>query len=157
MRAVRSGSGAPAAAVLVLVALLLAACSTTPERPAHRPPGSAASAPASPSPSGTSPSPAAPQPTGNAEAEFEVGTFNTLGASHTRPGGTMADRPPGRIRGRWAAQVLRRAGVDLVGLQEFEPAQLRAFRTVVHRTWALYPGLRHGEYGLANSVAWRRS
>jgi endonuclease/exonuclease/phosphatase family metal-dependent hydrolase len=69
---------------------------------------------------------------------FVTATLNVLGASHTAG---RDPRPSGAARMVWTTQLLKDNGVDLVGLQEFENPQLRAFRNLAGDTYALYfPG-----------------
>lgn len=88
-----------------------------------------------------------PPPPPVPEAAFQVASFNVLGSSHTAGRQTGA---AGRIRVGWASQLLRGAGVDVVGLQELEPDQFQVMR----RTWTVWPGMALGKPGVRNSIAW---
>jgi endonuclease/exonuclease/phosphatase family metal-dependent hydrolase len=69
---------------------------------------------------------------------FVTATLNVLGNSHT----AGADpRPSGTTRMAWSVQLLRDNGVDLVGLQELEKPQARAFNRIAGDTYQLFfPG-----------------
>jgi endonuclease/exonuclease/phosphatase family metal-dependent hydrolase len=87
-------------------------------------------------------------------AVARVATFNVLGASHTRPGGNSGNHIPGRTRMRWTVQDLAHQGIDIVGMQEFEPVQEATFMRLTRGTWAHFPD-SGGQAGSANVVAWR--
>lgn len=82
-----------------------------------------------------------------------VATLNVLGHSHTKPGGNRPGWPDSRTRIQGAIQSLNSAGVEITGLQEFEPIQARAFMNLTGGTWAMYP--RAGSGDTRNAVAWR--
>ena len=69
---------------------------------------------------------------------FVTATLNVLGASHT----AGADpRPSGATRMAWSVQLLEENGADLVGFQEMENPQKRAFVRLAGDTYELYyPG-----------------
>jgi murein DD-endopeptidase MepM/ murein hydrolase activator NlpD len=83
---------------------------------------------------------------------FTIATFNVLGHSHTEPGGKAPGMASGPTRTRWAVRLLNHHGVDVVGLQEFQPPQHRAFASAAHSAWAVSPGP-----GPHNAIAWRRA
>lgn len=87
--------------------------------------------------------------------EFEVSSFNVLGSSHTAPGGTKPQMAPGGTRIGWAASLLTRHGVDVVGFQELQLDQARAFMRIRGGTFDLYPGSSAGGQAAQNSIAWR--
>jgi hypothetical protein len=87
--------------------------------------------------------------------DFKVGSFNVLGASHTAPGGNKASRPSGVERMKLAAQVIQQHKLDVVGFQEFEPSQRKAFMHDTKNQFAMYPGT-HGGADPVNSIAWRK-
>ena len=64
---------------------------------------------------------------------FILATFNVLGHSHTKPGGNRQGWASSRTRMRWAVQLFDGYGVDVVGLQEFQPIQKRTFLGAVGR------------------------
>ena len=69
---------------------------------------------------------------------FVTATFNVLGHSHT----AGADpRPSGPKRMVWSVQILQENQVDLVGFQELENKQYRAFKRLAGATYQIYvPG-----------------
>jgi len=88
--------------------------------------------------------------------DFVLSSFNVLGSSHTEPGGgKRASMPSGQTRIRWAARLLARHGVDVVGFQEFQLDQQRAFLRVTGAQYDIYPGFDLGGRGSNNSIAWR--
>lgn len=108
--------------------------------------------PPSPSPS-RSPSPSSPSP--RVSLEFVVSSFNVLGGSHTAPGGPRTSMAPGETRIQWVAQLLARHDVDVVGLQEFQVAQARAFQEATGSMYDLHPGVVEDGRATQNSIAWR--
>jgi hypothetical protein len=83
---------------------------------------------------------------------YTIATLNMLGHSHTVPGGNKPGYAPGPVRTRWAIRLLDRRGVDLVGLQEFQAPQHRAFTAATRGAWGVFP--RPGPH---NAIAWRRA
>ena len=60
----------------------------------------------------------------------------------------------GTTRMRWAVDLLRGAGVDVVGFQEFQRPQFAVFRNSMPN-WGVYPGAQLSRRGAtANSIAW---
>lgn len=100
--------------------------------------------------------PTAPVPAGSRRTSFVISSFNVLGSSHTAPGGDAKGYASGVTRIRWAAELLRNKGVDIVGLQELAKDQAREFLRVAGDTYALYPGLTSLPMGSQNSIAWRK-
>ena len=94
-------------------------------------------------------------PPASPSLSFVLSSFNVLGSSHTAPGGTRASKPPGPTRIRWAASLLARHGVDVVGFQEFQRDQQRTFLRVTGGRYDVYPGFSKGGKGSQNSIAWR--
>lgn len=95
------------------------------------------------------------KPTGGGDGDggpgsFVIATLNTLGDSHTRPGGNKLGWAGSATRTRWLAEFLVGQGPDVVGLQEFQGPQARVFREVSGETWG-----SHGNGD--NVVIWRRS
>lgn len=97
-----------------------------------------------------------PDPTGGlgtgydpGDGSYVVATFNVLGNSHTAG---SDPRPSGARRMVWTMELLEGNDVDLVGLQELEPKQLRAMERLAGATWRIYspPG------DPRDSIAWRR-
>jgi murein DD-endopeptidase MepM/ murein hydrolase activator NlpD/endonuclease/exonuclease/phosphatase family metal-dependent hydrolase len=91
-------------------------------------------------------------PAAAAGTGFTIATFNPLGHSHTEPGGKAPGMAPGPVRARWAVGLLNRHRVDVVGLQEFQSPQHRAFTAAVRGAWGVFPGA-----GPHNAIAWRRA
>jgi len=107
---------------------------------------------------GRPPAPPTPRlrtPEGLPSVDLTLGSFNVLGASHTRPGGSRPGHAPGAVRARWAAGLLERRGLDVVGFQELQPGQLRVLRA--HTDLDFHPGLSLGRLGSDNSIGWRRA
>jgi hypothetical protein len=92
--------------------------------------------------------------TTSAGVDFGLASFNVLGASHTRNG--ARGRASGVVRIRWAAQLLARHDVDVVGFQELQQEQARELLRVTGGSYALYPGPGRGRDS-DNSVGWRTS
>jgi len=88
---------------------------------------------------------------------FRVASFNVLGHRHTQPGGQHAGMPDSARRMGGAVAAWRRHGVDVVGTQEMQPENIRAFHHHGGGTFAIWPGSSQGRKEGANSVVWRRS
>ncbi len=88
--------------------------------------------------------------------DFVLSSFNVLGSSHTTARGNRPAMAPGTTRIRWAASLLARHSVDVVGFQEFQLDQQRAFLRHTDGRWDIYPGFSKGGRGSNNSIAWRR-
>ena len=82
-----------------------------------------------------------------------VATFNVLGHSHTKRGGNKPGWPDSHTRMQGAVQALNGAGIEIAGLQEFEPIQSRAFLDLTAGSWDVFP--RSGQGDTVNTVAWR--
>ncbi len=87
------------------------------------------------------------------EAPFRLVTFNVLGHSHTARGGNKARYADSRVRMARAVHRLRHHGADVIGFQELQRRQARAFERRTHGAFALWSGSRDTE----NSIAWRKS
>jgi hypothetical protein len=87
-------------------------------------------------------------------ASFTMATFNLLGSSHSKAGGSSAHFAPGTQRMNGALQILAQHKISVVGFQEFQPDQRNAFRARA-KGWEMYPGLSMGRRAGENSVAWR--
>ena len=87
-------------------------------------------------------------------AGFVIATFNVLGASHTAPGGNKPGWAPAQVRMRQTVRLFERYDPDVIGLQEFQRTQARAFEAMAGSQYAVYhpPG-----ESPENSIAWRRS
>ena len=79
-------------------------------------------------------------------ASFALASFNIHGASHTGAASAMKRLPR-------AVAVLARHGVDVVGFQEMQRIQAKAFDRLAGGTFARFSA--KGDYD--NSLAWRRS
>ena len=103
---------------------------------------------------GTTPSPTT-TPTPGVATQFTLSSLNVLGADHTAPGGNKRGWASGEQRMRWLTEVIRSKGVDVVGLQEFQSSQYKAFLAEAGEEYATYPGTLWGTKGMRNSVAWK--
>lgn len=99
------------------------------------------------------PSPTAPTKGG---ARFVVSSYNILGSGHTVPGADAAEYASGPTRIRWAAELLRAKGVDVVGFQEMANDQAAAFVQAAGQDFGLFPGAGKGHLRSHNSIAWRK-
>ena len=88
------------------------------------------------------------------DAEFVLSSFNVLGSSHTAGKARLAS---GVSRVRQAANLIKQHGVDVVGFQELQPDQYRAFLGSAGGAFDVYPGLAAGALGVDNSIGWRTS
>jgi len=79
-----------------------------------------------------------------------IATFNVLGASHTKPGGNSSNHIDARTRMRWTVRTLTKHGIDIVGMQEFEPVQQATFLGLTAGSWQHFPKRES-----VNVVAWR--
>lgn len=89
-------------------------------------------------------------------AEFRMGSFNVLGASHTTSRGNKPQYASGVSRMQGAVRLLADTGVDVVGFQEFEMVQYHALKRMTGDRYAVYPGPALGRGPIRNSVAWRQ-
>ncbi|GAB7004188.1 hypothetical protein JCM18899A_16600 [Nocardioides sp. AN3] len=80
---------------------------------------------------------------------FTISSFNVLGSSHTSKKGAAA----GPARAARAGALVRRKGVSVVGLQEFQSNQRGAFLAAAGG-FAVYPGSSEGSLNGENSIAW---
>jgi endonuclease/exonuclease/phosphatase family metal-dependent hydrolase len=85
-------------------------------------------------------------------AGFRVASYNVLGASHTSAGGNKPWYPSGAGRMVTVVDQLGRLDVDVVGFQEYEPVQHRAFMRLTAGRFGAFPGAEKGR----NSIAWRK-
>lgn len=102
----------------------------------------------------TSPTPTS-TPTPGLATQFTISSLNVLGADHTAPGGNRKGWASGEQRMRWLTKVIQAKDVDVLGLQEFQNPQYRAFLEETAGSYATYPGLLWGKKGMRNSVAWK--
>ncbi len=143
-----------ATAVVILLAVVLASVVRVGDASTELA-GSSAASERTTAPSATGAAPLPSSPTAAPSLSFVLSSFNVLGSSHTAPGGTRASEPPGPTRIRWAASLLARHGVDVVGFQEFQQDQQRTFLRVTRGRYDVYPGFARGGKGSQNSIAWR--
>jgi len=80
---------------------------------------------------------------------FTVASMNVLGSSHTGKSGASA----GPARAGRAGALVRRKGVSVVGLQEFQSNQVGAFLSGAGG-FDVYPGTSQGSLNGENSIAW---
>ncbi|HEY9857566.1 MAG TPA: endonuclease/exonuclease/phosphatase family protein [Stenomitos sp.] len=104
---------------------------------------------------GTPPAPG-DQPPSRPATNFVISSFNVLGNSHTAPGGNKPGWDPGTVRIRSAAKLLEQHDVDVVGFQEMQRPQLKAFLEVAEDRYAVYPNLSKGTKDTDNAIAWRK-
>ena len=102
----------------------------------------------------TAPRAAAAQRVGT-DATFRVSSFNVLGASHTTTGGDRPRMASGATRMRYTTQLLADNRVDVVGMQEMQPPQQAAFRSLQGDGWGLYPADTLTTMDGHNSIGWR--
>jgi hypothetical protein len=80
---------------------------------------------------------------------FTISSFNILGSSHTSKKGSAA----GPSRAARAGALVRRKGVSVVGLQEFQSNQVGPFLSGAGG-FDVYPGSSQGSLNGENSIAW---
>ena len=81
---------------------------------------------------------------------FVIATFNTLGHSHTAPGGDKQSWADSGPRTRGLAALLARQAPEVIGLQEFQGPQAQLFAQITGSGWARY-GIQD------NVILWRRT
>ena len=87
--------------------------------------------------------------------DFTISSFNALGSSHTKSGGTHSRFGTGPSRARQAAQIVADHGIDVVGFQEMQADQLSAFNGATGGAFDAYPGFELGRLNTENSILWR--
>ena len=90
----------------------------------------------------------APSPT----TSFRVASINTLGDSHTRPGGNKPGYASGATRTRMLVDVMRDQNIDVAGLQEFEDPQKAAFNRFAVE-WGRFTGTERGRDSIVYRTA----
>lgn len=90
----------------------------------------------------------APSPT----TSFRVASINTLGDSHTRPGGNKPGYASGATRTRTLVGILRDQNIDVAGLQEFEDPQKAAFNRFAVE-WGRFTGTDRGRDSIVYKTA----
>jgi endonuclease/exonuclease/phosphatase family metal-dependent hydrolase len=89
------------------------------------------------------------------QEDFQVASFNVLGANHT-PKGNPGGYASGVTRMNGVIKILDTRGIDVVGFQELQAPQYDKFKSVVGSNWDLWPGAALGRRGeMHNSIAWR--
>ena len=81
---------------------------------------------------------------------FRVATINTLGDSHTRPGGNKPKYASGPDRTRTLLGIMTSQGLHVAGLQEFERPQKATFNNIAP-AWDVFTGTERGR----DSIAYR--
>jgi murein DD-endopeptidase MepM/ murein hydrolase activator NlpD len=89
-------------------------------------------------------------PAASTSGAFTVATFNALGNSHTAATGKDPGKASGPARTRGVIELLKRYDVDVIGLQEFQRPQYRAFVALAGDHYALYFPKGDTE----NAIAW---
>jgi endonuclease/exonuclease/phosphatase family metal-dependent hydrolase len=94
----------------------------------------------------------------NGATSFRVSSFNILGYDHTEKGGSKAKSgyADGAQRMKWAVQLIKSHGVDVVGLQEFQPQQYDKWVKKASAQYDIFPGYLDTIGFLRNSIAWRK-
>ncbi|WP_395693877.1 endonuclease/exonuclease/phosphatase family protein [Nocardioides sp.] len=91
-------------------------------------------------------------PTDLQATSVTIASFNVLGASHSASRGARS----GVARMASTVGLLRAHGVSVVGLQEFQEPQYRAFESMAGGEYDVWPGVLHGTHvDVQNSIAWR--
>lgn len=90
-----------------------------------------------------------------ASTSLRIATFNVLGNSHTTAKGDESKRPSGTKRMRYAVQAINEGHPSIVGFQEMESVQYKAFKSLTGGTYATYPGPDSDQLVVANNLAWR--
>lgn len=92
------------------------------------------------------------------ETSFMVASFNVLGAQHTSTKHSAHPRwASGSSRMGRAVGMLRDHDISVVGFQEFEVPQYRAFLAITGGGWGVYPGDSLGSQPTDDSIAWDKS
>lgn len=88
------------------------------------------------------------------ELDFNLTTFNVLGASHTgRHGNHKGFASAGR-RSPGVVALLAKHRSDVIGFQELQGSQLAFLQR--HTNLDFFPGFSRGHLGTDNSIGWRR-
>jgi hypothetical protein len=86
--------------------------------------------------------------------DLTVASFNVLGSSHTRGHARFAS---GVSRTDGVVELVRRHDVEVVGFQEMQADQLRAFLDKTSGQYDVYPGFSMRRRDTENSLAWDRT
>ena len=132
----------------------LAPAVTLTSRPTPTSPTSPSAAPAPVStPRTTEPLPSR-APAALPTLDFALSSFNVLGSSHTSATGKKPGMASGPVRARWAAELIRRHGADVVGFQELQGNQLAALQRYTDMDF--FPGFSMRRADTENSIGWHR-
>ena len=85
---------------------------------------------------------------------FGIGTLNWRGASHYKKNPHPGERPYSVRVPNMVAKV-GASGASIIGFQEFEPPQARAFLKATHGAWEIVKGRAHGNPATADSIAYQ--
>jgi len=85
---------------------------------------------------------------------FGIGTLNWRGASHYEKNPHPGERPYSVRVPNMVAKV-GASDASIIGFQEFEPPQARAFLKATHGAWAIVKGRAHGNPATADSIAYQ--
>lgn len=96
-------------------------------------------------------------PAAKGDTDVVVSSFNILGSSHTTANGNKPGYASGPERMKGAVKLMKQHGVDIVGFQEMEPNQKKAFQRMAGDQYAIYSGSKGGKPDPANSIAWDKS
>lgn len=88
---------------------------------------------------------------------FRIGTFNVLGASHTRKGGDSYIKRPYQQRMGYALGALAAHGLDVIGFQEFESPQAATFARQAGPAWGMFPRPGNRQADGRQTIAWRQA
>lgn len=88
--------------------------------------------------------------------DLVISSFNITGSSHTGPGSSHPNLESGVKRVRYAAEMIQKNKVDVVGFQELQPDQLKEFQKVTKNEFGVYPGFELGRRESVNSIVWRK-
>ncbi|MGZ4494959.1 MAG: endonuclease/exonuclease/phosphatase family protein [Nocardioides sp.] len=88
---------------------------------------------------------------------FVISSFNALGSNHTKPGGDADNFAPGRVRAGWAATLMQRHDMSVVGFQEIQSDQLDTVQQETHGAYDMWPGYALGAKGVPQTLMWRKA
>lgn len=85
---------------------------------------------------------------------FGIGTLNWRGAHHYQQNPHPGEQPYSVRVPNMVAKV-GSSGASIIGFQEFEAPQAKAFLKQTHRAWSLVKGKRHGHPDSSDSIAYQ--
>jgi endonuclease/exonuclease/phosphatase family metal-dependent hydrolase len=88
--------------------------------------------------------------------DFNLASFNVLGASHTKAGGEHPGEPGAIARMKAAVKEMKKNKLDVVGFQEMQAPQLKEFQKLTDNQYGVYPGFKLGNKNTENSIAWNK-